>query len=209
MPHYSPEQMSQLMNMIDPERSANSIDSAAKAFATLGKQYKEAFISFCAKDLDFDRDDAEDDWNIAIEDRSLGSIAAATQELLGWAHEDNRDSFRTWLHGCIPQNALQKYREGDRGLAEIAGGLLRETIKASARSGKRIFYRYNSSDAVWSQTPDATVKMLISHAVEGVLLKILDSLGFAENFRMIDDGGSADDDDKVCTAFSHTACLLR
>lgn len=196
VPHYSPEQLLQLVDIFNVERSSNDVESAARVFATLGKTYKEVFIKFCARSLNFHPIDADLRWKRALESDSLRSATTAIEGLIGWAHEDDKNSCTAWLKGCIPRIAWQKYQEGDRGLAEIAGGLLSRTLKAT-QTGKRIFYRYDASAAIWSKIADGEVKRLISHALESVLLKILDSFKFANNGVMIEDEEAGELDDEV------------
>lgn len=175
IPHYTPDQLLELVKILKPERSdEREIKAAAEIFATLGEPYKEVFKTFRSRSLEYYPEDAEKLW----EETNRGvfkSCAEAIKKLLGWGFEDNDEAFRAWLAGNVPKVVFQKYKEGDRGLAEIAGLLLRDTVKASIVTGKRVYYLYDDAISAWSKTADCEVKRLVSHALEGVLLKVLDN----------------------------------
>ena len=178
------------------ERSSREVKAAAEAFATLGESYKEVFTIFCAQSLEYYPAEAVKLWE-ETERGAYRSPAEAIKKLMGWASEDNKDAFRAWLHGNIPKVAFQKYKEGDRGLAEIAGLLLSDTVKASVKSGKRVYYVYDDVITAWTKTADCEVKRLVSHALEGVLLKLLDNDLFVQgvDYGVNDDENDEDKDD--------------
>ncbi len=161
------------MKILSLERSSSEANDAAEIFRSLGEPYKEVFTTFCSRSLDFYPDEAQRLW-VKAHRHAFKSIAEALSKLLGWASEDNKASFRDWLTGNIPWVALQKYKEGDRGLAEIAGVLLSDTLKASMKTVKRVFYLYEDTTTAWRKIADCEVKRLVSHALESVLLKVMD-----------------------------------
>ena len=194
---YTPCEVGQLLYILDLKRVDEDIKPISLNLAKLGRQFKDTFLGFFKRSLNFEPQEAEKMWSKA--QKAASDDSKDMRLLLEMANDDDSEALLKWFERVVPSYARNRYQGGDRGLAEIAHFLLKECMKSADLGGKTVFYLLDPKSAVWCKHDEKSfaVKRRISYALEGVLRKIIDKLRYST---LSDSCGDDDDkeDDDVC-----------
>ena len=173
---YSRLELESLVALQNDDRADDEkfLIAASEALAAFGDDSKPTFLELCEGGFMFTAEDMEPMWSNAKIVNST-QRQEAVHRLIGWAHEDDEEALENWLKDCLPPMAMDVFRHGDRGLAQIAYHYLEDVVKLQAGKRPREFFLFDRVSCRWKSVDDGAIKREISLALEMLLGKLIDN----------------------------------
>lgn len=170
--------------------------AVSEALAAFDDDSKPTFLELCERGFMFAAEDMESMWSNAKNASSI-KRQEAVHRLIGWAHEDDEEGLESWLKSCLPPLAMDVFRHGDRGLAQIAHYYLEDIVKLQAGKRPREFFLFDRTPCLWKSVGDGAVKREISIVLEMLLGKLIDNEGAEHAKRLTADDCDGEDPDEL------------
>lgn len=134
-----------------------------------GDELKDDWVQLSKLSPKFDAEEAELVWDtVARPDYQGRKLSLRT--LVRWANEDDPLGCHAVRISDIPPAFLERFRKGDRGLAEMAFMLLSDRIKRCGKDGA--FYVFDKEACVWTKGQKDMAFNPMSRELETVLIDI-------------------------------------
>lgn len=148
-----------LLKMLNRQRadSPNSWEALGRVLHSFSDDLLEDWIRFSKKSFNFEEGACEAKW-AKFKRPQHPDVTTLRQ----WARKDSPEVFTT----SVPDEVIQLWDKGDRGLAEMAHRALKDVIRLPSTKGRREFFYFDADACLWRKVSDGTIKVVISRALE-------------------------------------------
>jgi putative DNA primase/helicase len=164
------DSLTRLLHLLDKARWDRYDDwckiATALKNATGDDTYKELWLEMSMFSVKYERDFASSTWD-TLARQNFDGPRLTLKSVEMWAQHDDPVGYYAYKAITLDPFILERWDQGDRGLAEIAHRLLKDVVKCDERC--QTFYYFDKALTAWRCGKKEDLRINMSHALEDAL----------------------------------------